>query len=151
MIKIHVFHAVVENAEGGGAFVRIPFDVEKAFGKQRVPVKAAIDDQPYRGLIERMAGPCHILGVLKEIRRKIGKDFGDEVHLALEEDLDPRQVEVPQDFQQVLDQDLAAPAAFEKMSYTHRKEYVNAILEAKREQTRRSRIAKTIAMLKNKP
>jgi hypothetical protein len=150
MTKIHVFHAVIENAGCGGAFVRIPFDVEEAFGKKRVPVKAAIDGQPYRGLLVRMGGSYHILGVLKEIRQKIGKDFGEAVQIALEEDFEPRQVEVPPDFQQVLDQDPAARAAFEKMSYTHRKEYVNAILDAKREQTRRSRIAKTIQMLKNK-
>ena len=150
MTKIHVFHAVIENAGDGGAYVRIPFDVEEAFGKKRVPVKAAIDGQPYRGLLVRMGGTYHILLILKEIRRKIGKDFGDEVEVALEEDLEPRLVAVPPDLRQALDQDPAARAAFEKMSYTHRKEYVNAILKAKREQTRRSRIAKTIAMLKNK-
>ena len=150
MTKIQVFHALIENAGGGGAFVRIPFDVEKAFGEKRVPVMAAIDGQPYRGLLLRMGGTYHILGVLKEIRRKIGKDVGDEVHIALEQDYEPRLVEIPADLQQALNQEPAAPAAFEKMYYTHRKEYVNAILEARREETRRSRIAKITAMLKNK-
>jgi len=150
MTKIQVFHALIENAGGGGAFVRIPFDVEKAFGKKRVLVMAAIDGQPYRGLLLRMGGTYHILGVLKEIRRKIGKDVGDEVHIALEQDYEPRLVEIPADLQQALNQEPAAPAAFEKMYYTHRKEYVNAILEARREETRRSRIAKITAMLKNK-
>jgi len=87
--------------------------------------------------------------VLKEIRRKIGKDVGDEVHIALEQDYEPRLVEIPADLQQALNQEPAAPAAFEKMYYTHRKEYVNAILEARREETRRNRIGKFTAMLKN--
>ncbi|KAF0109054.1 MAG: hypothetical protein FD146_98 [Anaerolineaceae bacterium] len=147
MSEKHTFRAIIENPGGGGAFVRIPFDVEQAFGKKRVPVSAAIDGEPYRGALVRMGEPCHILGVLKEIRQKIGKDFGDEVEVTLEEDTEPRLVEVPEDFQQALDQNLHAKAAFEKLSYTHRKEHVTAILEAKREETRRSRITKAVEML----
>jgi hypothetical protein len=160
----HSFTALIENSGGGGAFVRIPFDVEQAFGKKRVPVKATIDGEPYRGTLAvsprragsrgpngvRMGEPCHILGVLKEIRQKIGKDFGDEVEVTLEEDTEPRVVKVPPDFQQALDQEPVAKAVFQKMAYTHQREYVHAILEAKREETRRNRIAKAIEMLKAK-
>jgi hypothetical protein len=150
MAKIYNFRAVIEDAGGGGAFVRIPFEVEQVFGRKRVPVKTTIDGQPYRGTLVRMGGSYHILGVLKEIRLKIAKDCGNEVEITLEEDIESRLVEVPPDFQQALDMEPAAQAAFEKMSDTHRKEYVNAILDAKREQTRRDRIAKTIDMLKSK-
>jgi hypothetical protein len=144
----HIFHAVIENPGDGGAFVRIPFDVEQTFGKKRVPVRATIDGEPYRGTLVRMGEPCHLLIVLKEIRQKIGKTFGDEVEVTVEEDIAPRVVEVPADFQQALDQAPDAKAAFEKMSYTHQREYVRAILDAKRESTRRDRIAKAIEMLK---
>jgi hypothetical protein len=150
MSEKYTFRARIEDPGGGGAFVRIPFDVEQAFGKKRVPVRATIDGEPYRGALVRMGEPCHILIVLKEIRQKIGKDFGDEVEVTLAEDTEPRVVEVPEDFQQALDQDPAAQTAFEKMSYTHQREYVNAILEAKRDETRRKRIAKSIEMLKAK-
>lgn len=150
MAKIYNFRAVIEDAGGGGAFVRIPFEVEQVFGRKRVPVKATIDGQPYRGTLVRMGGSYHILGVLKEIRLKIAKDCGNEVEITLEEDIEPRLVEVPPDFQQALDMEPAAQAAFQKMSYTRRKEYVNAILGAKREETRRSRIVKSIKMLKTK-
>ncbi len=148
MSQRHTFHAVIENPGGGGAFVRIPFDVEQAFGKKRVPINATIDGEPYRGTLVRMGYPCHILIVLKEIRAKIGKDFGDEVEVTLEEDTDPRVVEVPADFQRALNENLIAKAAFAKMSYTHQREHVRAILEAKRAETRRDRIAKSIEMLK---
>ncbi len=144
----HTFRAIIESAGDGGAFVRIPFDVEEAFGKKRVPVRATIDGEPYRGTLVRMGEPCHLLIVLKEIRQKIGKTFGDEVEVTVEEDTQPRVVEVPADFQQALDQAPDAKAAFEKMSYTHQREYVRAILDAKRESTRRDRIAKAIEMLK---
>jgi hypothetical protein len=150
MSEKHTFRAVIENPGEGGAFVRVPFDVEKAFGKKRVPISATIDGEPYRGTLVRMGEPCHILIVLKEIRVKIGKDFGDEVEVVLEEDVEPRVMAVPDDLQQALDHDPAAKMVFEKLSYSHQKEYVNAILEAKREKTRKNRIAKTLDMLRSK-
>ena len=150
MSQKYTFQATIVSAGGGGAFVRIPFDVEKAFGKKRVPVTASIDGQPYRGTLVRMGEPCHILVILKEIQIKTGKDIGDSVEIILEEDTQPRKVEIPPDLQQVFDQDPQARAVFEKLSYSHQKEHVRAILEAKREETRHSRILKTIEILKQK-
>jgi hypothetical protein len=148
MSKKYTFIANITSAGGGGAFVQVPFDVEKAFGKKRVPVQAEINGEPYRGTLVRMGEPHHILIVLKGIRQKIGKDIGDEVEVVLEEDTQPRVVEIPKDFRQALENAPVAKAAFEKMSYPHQKEYVNAILEAKHESTRRDRIEKSIDMLK---
>ena len=144
----YTFTATIIGTGGGGAYVPIPFDVEQAFGKKRVPVQAAINGEPYRGTMVRMGDPFHILIVLKGIRQKIGKDIGDEVEVVLEQDTQPRVVDVPKDFKQALEKSLGAKAVFEKMSYTHQKEYVNAILDAKHASTRRDRINKTIEMLK---
>ena len=148
MSRKYQFTATIENAGGGGAFVRIPFDVEQAFGKKRVPVLADIAGQPYRGTLVRMGEPCHILVILKEIRLATGKTFADQVEITLEEDNQPRIVELPADLQLALEQDPLARAAFEKLSYSHQKEHVRAILEAKREETRRKRIAGSIEILK---
>lgn len=90
MSKKYTFIATITGAGGGGAYVPIPFDVEQAFGKKRVPVQAAINGEPYRGTLVRMGEPFHILIVLKEIRLKIDKDIGDEVEVMLEEDTQPR-------------------------------------------------------------
>lgn len=128
--------------------MRIPFDVEETFGKKRVPVQATIEGEPYRGTLVRMGEPYHILIVLKAIREKIGMTFGNEVVVTLEADTEPRLVEVPPDFQQALDHAPIAKAAFQKLSYTHQKEYLSAILDAKYEFTRHDRIAKAIKMLK---
>jgi hypothetical protein len=143
----HTFRAIIEGTGGGGAFVRVPFDVEKAFGKKRAPVKATIDEEPYRGTLVRMGEPFHMLIVLKEIRQKIGKTFGDEVEITLEEDTQPRRIEIPPDLQQALDQSPSAKTAFDRLSYTHQKEHVQAILEAKRDETRYNRIKKAIEIL----
>jgi len=142
------FRAVIENAGGGGAYVSVPFDVEQVFGKKRVKVKATLQGEPYRGTLVRMGGPHHMLPVLKEIREKIGKSFGDEIEVVVEEDTEPRQVEVPLDMQQALESDPEAKAFFAQLSYTHQREYVRWIIEAKRDQTRQDRIHRAIEMLK---
>ena len=67
------FRAVIEDAGKGGAYITAPFDVEQVFGKKRVKVKALIGGEEYRGSLVRMGGECHILGVSKAIREKIGK------------------------------------------------------------------------------
>ncbi len=141
------FRAVIEDAGNGGAFVTIPFDVEQVFGKKRVKVKATIAGEPYRGSLVRMGSACHVLGVRKEIREKTGKTFGDEIEIVVEEDTDPREITVPHDMRQALDSNPKAEAFFKQLSYTHQKEYVRWIEEAKRSQTRQSRIGQAIKLL----
>jgi hypothetical protein len=142
------FCAIIEDAGGGGAFVTVPFDVEAAFGKKRVKIKATIDGVPYRGSLVRMGTPCHVLLVRKEIREKIGKGPGDQVHVVIEEDVEPRLVEVPEDLRQALDAEPGVSRFFDGLSYTHQKEYVNWVAEAKRPGTRRNRILKVKDMLR---
>jgi hypothetical protein len=141
------FRAVIENAGNGGAYVSVPFDVEKAFGQKRVKIIALIEGQPYRGSLVRMGTECHILPVLKEIRHKTGKNFGDEIEIVVAEDTQPRQVEVPPDLGQALESSPQARAFFHQLSYTHQREYVRWINAAKRDATRQNRIAKTVELL----
>jgi hypothetical protein len=148
MPSSHTFRAKIEDAGGGGAFVSVPFDVEQAFGKKRVKVLATIEGVPYRGSMVRMGSECHLLPVLKEIREQIGKTFGDEIEVTVEEDTQPRQIVVPDDLRLALEAEPAAYTFFEKLSYTHQKEYVRWVEEAKRAETRLSHIQKTIEMLK---
>jgi bacteriocin resistance YdeI/OmpD-like protein/uncharacterized protein DUF1905 len=143
-----VFTAEIKNAGGGGAFVEVPFDVEAAFGSKRPKVKAMIEGVPYRGLLTRMGTEHHLLIVLKEIREKIGRTFGDEVRITVEPDAEPRLIEVPAELKKAFRTEKEAKAFFEKLSYTHQREYVMWIGEAKREETRQNRIVKTIEMLK---
>jgi len=141
------FSAPIESAGGGGAFVTVPFDVEHVFGKKRVAVNATIDGVPYRGSLVRMGGECHVLGVLKEIRASIGKQVGDIVEVVVEEDTAPRVVELPGDLADALRQQSVAARAFEALSFSHQREYVAWIVEAKQPATRERRIRKAIEML----
>ena len=151
MAKKQTFTATIQNASGasgGGAFVEVPFDVEEVFGSKRARVKALIEGVPYRGLLVRMGGPNHILIILKGIREQIGKTFGDEIQVTVEPDLEERVIEIPKDLMKELKKDKEAKTFFDKLSYTHRKEYVNWVTEAKKAETRQSRIIKAIEMLK---
>ncbi len=84
------FTATIHEGNGGGAFVPVPFDIKKEFGKGRLKVNATFDGEPYSGSIVNMGfknedgSTCYILGILKAIRKKIGKDIGDTVHVEVE-------------------------------------------------------------------
>ena len=148
MPEKQTFTGRIQNAGGGGGFVEIPFDVEKAFGSKRPKVRALIEGVPYRGTLVRMGGEHHMLIVLKGIREQIGKTFGDEVKVIVEPDTEPRRVTVPPDLLKELKKNKDAKALFDKLSYTHQREYVRWIEESKRAETRAGRVVKTIEMLK---
>jgi hypothetical protein len=148
MSNKQTFKAVIQNAGGGGAFVEVPFDVEAVFGAKKPKVKAMIEGVPYRGILTRMGTDYHMLIVLKGIREQIGKSFGDEVTVAVEPDTEPRLIEVPAELKKAFRIEKEAKAFFNKLSYTHQREYVNWINEAKREETRQSRILKAVEMLR---
>ena len=73
----------------GGAYVIFPYDVREEFGKGRVKVHATFDDADYDGSIVNMGirnedgSICYILGIRKDIRKKIGKEIGDSVHVVV--------------------------------------------------------------------
>ena len=84
--KISEFTAVIRKVPDiDGAYVEIPFDVREEFGKGRVKVHATFDGVGYDGSLVRMGTPCHILGLRKDIRARIGKQPGDTVAVRLQE------------------------------------------------------------------
>lgn len=86
MSDVYKFDAtIIKEADHGGAYVQIPFDVKAAFGKSRVSVSATFDGEAYDGQVVKMGTPCHIIGIRKDIQAKIGKQPGDSVHVTLRE------------------------------------------------------------------
>jgi len=86
MNKIYEFEAEIKKVPGiDGAYVEIPFDVKAEFGKGRVPVYATFDGENYEGSLVKMKTPCHIIGIKKDIRAKIGKQPGDIIKVTLVE------------------------------------------------------------------
>lgn len=144
---METFEAVIQDANGGGAYVKVPDEVLGALGGGgRIPVQATFDGIAYRGSIASMGG-CMALGVLKQIRSDLGKGPGDSVVVTVTRDDAARTVEVPDDLAAALAA-AGAREAFDKLSFSHRREHVNAINEVKKPETRARRITKAIEMLK---
>ena len=143
------FRAPVRSSDrgGGGHLVDVPPEVVEALGgKGRIPVIATFDGVPYRGSIVRMGGVA-VLGVQKAILAKAGVSVGDSLTIVVRNDEAPREVEVPDDLAEAFAQNDPARAAFEGLSFSHKREYVDAINEAKRPETRARRVERTIQAL----
>ncbi|MBQ6508124.1 MAG: DUF1905 domain-containing protein [Flexilinea sp.] len=90
--RFYEFDAVLhELPDAGGAYVIFPWDIRKEFGKGRVKVHAEFDGIPYDGSIVNMGVKdedgkiCYIIGVLKTIRKKLGKKDRDTIHVIISE------------------------------------------------------------------
>ena len=91
--KVYEYDAVIKPSEigKGGAFVPFPYDLRTEFGKGRVKVCVTFDGEPYDGSIVNMGvknddgSVCCIIGILKSIRAKIGKQPGDTVRVTVKE------------------------------------------------------------------
>jgi Bacteriocin-protection, YdeI or OmpD-Associated/Domain of unknown function (DUF1905) len=143
---METFEGTVVVNDGGGAWVEVPGDVIAALGGGgRIPVQASFDGVAYRGSIASMGG-CMALGLLKSIRTELGKGDGDRVTVTVERDTAERTVDVPADLAAALEE-AGLRKAFDTLSYSHRREHVNAINDAKKPETRARRITKALEML----
>lgn len=83
-----ILHEIPDN---GGAYVIFPWDIRKEFGKGRVKVHATFDGIPYDGNVVNMGVKdekgeiCYVIGVLKSIRKQLGKKDGDTIHVTISE------------------------------------------------------------------
>jgi HEAT repeat protein len=116
-------------------------------GAKRFPVVATINGYSWRTTVTRMGGEF-LLGLNREVRRAAGVEAGDTVDADIELDTAPREVDVPEALATALANDAKALAAFETLSYTHRKEYARWVAEAKRDETRQRRVDQALRMLR---
>ena len=141
------FEATIEEVDRGGAYVAVPAGVVEALGgKGRVPVRATFDGIAYQGSVVS-AGGQKVIGLLKAIRAELGKGPGDVIAVTLEVDRTERAVAVPDDLCAAL-HEAGLSARFDGLSFTHRREYVTWITDAKKPDTRARRITQTIERLR---
>ena len=137
------FEGPLVEADRGGAFVEVPPDVVAALGGGgRIKVRARFDGIDYEGSVVSMGG-VKVIGVLKAIRTQLGKSPGDTVTVELERDDTERAVTVPDDLAAALGK-AEVRKAFDALSYSHQREYVLWIDDAKKPETRARRIAQTV-------
>ena len=141
------FRATVELNGKTATGIEVPEEVVAAMCRgQRPPVRASIGGHSYRTTVARMGGRF-LIPLSAENRAAAGVAAGDEVDVDLEPDAEPREVEVPADLAEALARDDVARANLERMPYTHRKEWVRWVTDAKKADTRAARIAKTVQSL----
>ena len=144
------FEAIIQQVENKDAtFIEIPFDVEKEFGAKR-KVKAKFDNVDYRGSIVRMGMPCFMIGLTKEIRKKIGKGIVDTVSVEIEKDEEERIVEIPIEFESMLNKNNNAKEFYDSLSYSQKKKYITWITSAKKEETKIKRMNDALLKLEGK-
>jgi hypothetical protein len=144
-VGVQRFRAVLRKGDGGGHLLEVPLDVREVFGEARPPVRGTVNGTPFRTRVAVYGGKSY-LGFNREIRDEAGVGDGDEVEIELERDDALREVEVPTAFAEALEQG-GVRDDFEALSFTHRKEYVRWIEEAKRDETRERCLAKAVEML----
>jgi hypothetical protein len=144
---METFEGRISVNDGGGAWVEVPGEVIAALGGGgRIPVLATFDGVAYRGSVASMGG-CMALGMLKSIRSELRKGDGDTVNVTLERDAAERTVDVPDDLAAALATE-GLREAFDKLSFSHRREHVTAINDARKPETRQRRIDKAVEMLR---
>lgn len=138
------FTTELREAGRGGAYIEFPFDVEELFGtKARIPVRLTFGGAPYRGSLVQYAGTC-MVGIPKAVRERAGVSLGQTVEIVIEVDDEERAVELPPELAEALARDEVAAAGWNRFSFTHKREYAQAILDAKRPETRAKRVAEAI-------
>jgi hypothetical protein len=130
---------------GTWTFFIIPFKVEEVFGqKNHVKVKGTINGIEFRSSLTPRGDGNHYMVVSKLLQEMAGITRGDVIHVVMETDTEERLVEVPELIQLVFKENEEAGRTFEKLSYTRRKDYVDLIMDAKKESTREKRIAQML-------
>jgi hypothetical protein len=140
------FESVVELGGKTATGIPVPDDVIAALGSsKRPPVTITINGYTYRTTAVRM-GDRFFVPLSAENREGAGVAAGDDITVDIEADTAPREVTLPEDLAAAMDDD--ARSAYDALSYSHRKEWVRWVEEAKKPETRASRIEKTVSGLR---
>jgi hypothetical protein len=134
--------------EGVMSAIPVPFDPRALFGKARVPVTVTLNGYTYRSTIAPMGGG-YLIPLRKDHREAAGVKGGDSVKVTIALDTAAREVVVPEDLLAMLKKKPQMLARWEALSYTHRREHAEALMGAKKPETRARRLAKILEDMKS--
>jgi hypothetical protein len=129
-------------------FIPVPFDPKEVFGKVRAPVKVTVNGYTYRSTIAAMGGTTCI-PLRKSTREAAGLEGGETVEVRLELDEEKREVTPPTDLVKALKAEPMAWERWQKLAFTHQREWVEAVEGAKKPETRARRIANAVKAIGN--
>ena len=144
------FQAIITGRGLKGAWTQldIPFDVQYIFGaKGMVPVAGTLNGHPFRSSLKPNGDGTHYLHANKEMLAGAKVQVGDTVKVVMERDRSERTVAIPEDLKSALAAKASLVDRFAGLSYSHQKEFVDWIVQAKKPETRSGRVAKTLELL----
>lgn len=144
------FTVTLEPAGESSALFRVPPEVAAQMGgRARIPVRGKVNGYPFRGSTMPMGDGTHCVGLNRTIRDGAGVGAGDTVTVEISRDDEPRTVSIPPDLRSAL-ADAGLTKAWDALSFTHQREHVSAVEEAKKPATRARRIGRAVAMLQER-
>jgi hypothetical protein len=126
--------------------IPVPFDPKAVFGKARAPVKVTLNRYSYRSTIAIMGGEAFI-PLRRSHREAAGLEGTETLRVRLELDAEPREVKLPADLLNALGTRRAIWKRWQALSFTHQREHVEAVEQAKKPDTRARRIARIVEQL----
>lgn len=130
--------------------IPLTFDPKSVFGKARAPVKVTVNGYTFRSTVSTMGGPPFI-PLRRSHREAAGLEGNETLAVRLDLDTEKREVEPPADLVRALK---AAPPAWDRwrqLSYTHQREYAEAVEDAKKPETRERRIRNAVDAIRARP
>jgi len=134
--------------DGSMCYIPLTFDPKAVFGKTRAPVTVTLNGYTFRSTIAAMGGPPFI-PLRKSNREAAGLEGGERIDVRLDLDIAPRVVKPPADLVKAL-KAASAWDRWQELSFTHQREHVEAIEEAKKPETRVRRIERAVQMVQSK-
>jgi hypothetical protein len=136
--------------DGSMCFIPVPFDPAPVFGRVRAPVKVTLNGYTYRSTIAAMGGTVCI-PLRKSNREAAGLEGGETLDVRLDLDDEKREIAPPADLVKAL---RAAPPAWDRwneLSYSHQREHVEALEQAKKPETRARRLEAAVRSVAARP
>ena len=130
----------------GMCCIPVAFDPKAVFGKVRAPVKVTLNGYTFRSTITAMAGMTAI-PFRRSHREAAGLEGHETLPVTIALDTEPREITVPEDLRRALEAKASLLERWAALSYTHKREYVEAVEGAKRPETRARRIEGTLKAL----
>jgi len=136
----------------GWVCLDVPQKVSDALGvRGRVAVEGKINGFGFRTSIFPSGKGGHFMLVNKAMQSGSKAGDGDKVAVTMRQDTHQRTVEVPADLSKALGRSKKAKAVFEGYSFSHKRELIGWIEDAKRPETRKKRIQKALRHLQGLP
>lgn len=123
-----------------------PGIIEKLGAGKKPPIKVTINGFTYQSTVAVM-GSDFMVGVNAQNREAAKVKGGDKINVTIQLDTGERTLEVPVEFQKMLNKNPAAKKKYETLSYSKKKVLVIPIANAKTDETRNRNIEKAMNAL----